>query len=66
VVTPRDQVRQRIAERNRYNPVSDELAHRASAPGWEGRFKPKHKEPGDVVITSIGAVHGKLTGTSGS
>jgi len=53
VVGPANLARQRIRERNVYNPVSQEKAHRGSVPGWKGSIQPTVKLPGDMVIDEL-------------
>jgi len=57
VVGPAAFVRQRIRQRNVYNPESPEKALRGSVPGWKGSFQPTVKLPGDIVIEESGNVY---------
>ena len=65
MITPRDEIRKRIAERNRYSPVSEELAHRGRVPGWKGYCQPTVKQEGDMVLPT-GVSNGNSRGTPGS
>jgi len=65
VVTPRDQVRDSIIERNRYSPVSHAKAHRGNDPNWTGTFQATIKHEDDLVVLG-GVANGKSTGTPGS
>lgn len=53
-MTASHNVRQRIIERNRYRPSNPRKAKRGHLSGWQGRFQPTVKRPGDLIIDERG------------